>query len=506
MESTGLGIASEQGLPADVAPGDKGLKRNAIGYVSNVVIAIASAAPGYSLAATLGVIVGIKGIGVSSPAVLLVSFVPMLMIAAAYKYLNRADPDCGTTFVWVTRAMGPRLGWLGGWASVVAGIVVMGNLAQIAGIYTFDLFRWHSAANSHIAVLAVGVAWIVLMTWICYVGVKLSARTQMVLLGLELITLAAFAVVALVKVYANHPAGSIHPAVSWFNPFDISSVGSLTTGVLLGIFIYWGWDSTVSVNEESENPAEGPGSAAVLSTILLLLIFLIVSAASQAYAGTTALAHHSKDVLTFLGDKVFPRPLDLLIVLTTITSAAASTQTTILPTARTALSMSRWGALPKVFGRIQPRYQTPDFSTLVMGALSVAWFVLVVNISNSVIDDTLTATGFAIAFYYGLTGIACPIFYRRRLLDSARNFLLIGLVPLLGGVALFGVFVKGIVYYSDRANAHSLGVFGIGLPVVIGIGSLLLGVVAMLCARFGLPTFFRRRREVVDPAVLDAPS
>ena len=47
-------------------------------------------------------------VGLQAPAIMLVAFVPMLFIASAYYYLNRADPDCGTTFTWVTKAMGPR--------------------------------------------------------------------------------------------------------------------------------------------------------------------------------------------------------------------------------------------------------------------------------------------------------------------------------------------------------------------------------------------------------------
>src|SRR5258705_8832861 len=85
----------------------KELKRNAIGYASSVVIGVASTAPGYSLAAVLGLIVAIAGVGVHAPAVLLVSFVPMLLVALGYKYLNKADPDAGTTFSWATRAFGP---------------------------------------------------------------------------------------------------------------------------------------------------------------------------------------------------------------------------------------------------------------------------------------------------------------------------------------------------------------------------------------------------------------
>src|SRR5262245_40620203 len=116
---------------SDAAPGEKGLKRNALGFVSSCVIGVASTAPGYSLAATLGFLA--LAVGVFTPAVLWVSFIPMLLIAVAYYYMNRADPDCGTTFSWVTRALGPYLGWFGGWAIVVADIIVMANLAQIAG-------------------------------------------------------------------------------------------------------------------------------------------------------------------------------------------------------------------------------------------------------------------------------------------------------------------------------------------------------------------------------------
>ena len=81
---------------------------------------------------------------------------------------------------------------------------------------------------------------------------------------------------ALVKVYANHPAGSIESQARWFNPFALG-FKPLIDGVLLGIFIYWGWDSGVSVNEETEELNEAPGRAAVMSTlILLVLIYLIV--------------------------------------------------------------------------------------------------------------------------------------------------------------------------------------------------------------------------------------
>ena len=142
------GAVAVSGAPATGQVENKGLKKNAIGYVSNIVIGVASTAPAYSLAATLGFIVAVKGVGVHAPAVLLVSFVPMLLVSLAYKYLNRADPDAGTTFAWTTRAFGPGFGWLNGWAIFLADVLVMASLGYIAAIYTFQLFGWHWAKRT----------------------------------------------------------------------------------------------------------------------------------------------------------------------------------------------------------------------------------------------------------------------------------------------------------------------------------------------------------------------
>src|SRR3954451_20347378 len=160
--------------------GDKGLKKNAIGFVSSVVIGVASTAPGYSLAATLGFIAA--AVALQSPAVLLISFIPMFLVAAGYYYMNKADPDCGTSFSWVTKAMGPPLGWIAGWVIVVADIIGRANLAQIAGLYPSELFSCTAAAESTAGVPAVAVLWIVIMTAIVVIGIELSARTQVGLL------------------------------------------------------------------------------------------------------------------------------------------------------------------------------------------------------------------------------------------------------------------------------------------------------------------------------------
>ncbi len=483
------------------APGAKGLKPDAIGYISNLVISVASTAPAYSLAATLGFIVAVGGVGTHSPAILIVSFIPILFVSVAYRFLNLSDPDAGTTFAWVTRAFGPQLGWINGWAIFLADIIVMASLAVIASQYTFDLWNGHP----HTWAIVVGaVIWIAVMTWICYRGIELSARIQTLLLGLEIFTLALFAVVALIKVYSGHPAGSIRVSAEWFNPFDLSW-GALIDGVLLGIFIYWGWDSGVAVNEESRDRHRGPGKAAVISTLILLAIYVVVSTAAQAYHGTKFLSANANDVLSPLGHGVLGSPLYKLLIISVLTSASASTQTTILPTARTTFSMARWEAIPARFGRVHPRFYTPTFSTLLMGALSIVWTVLLVafNPNQNVLGDTISALGFSVCFYYGFTGLACAVYFRHDLFKSVRNFFFAGLMPVVGGLMMAYIAIKAYGYYSTAGNNYSKPVFGIQTPIFVGVGGLVLGVILMFASwPFFTGYFSRRWWETADPAVL----
>jgi amino acid transporter len=498
----GAGAAAE-GPEDHPQAGEKGLKTGALRSLSNLVIGVASTAPAYSLAATLGFVVAVGGMGAHAPAIMIVSFFPMLLIASGYYWLNRADPDCGTTFTWVTRAMGPRLGWLNGWVIVAADVVVMATLAQIAGIYTFKLFGLESAADSLLDVSIAAAVWIAIMTWICWRGIELSARTQFFLLSAEVIILGIFAVVALGHVYIGDQGTPIQ--AYWFSPFNIpGGWTALVDGVLLGTFIYWGWDSGVCVNEESEHSSHGPGRAAIMSTIVLVLIYVVVSAAAQSYSGTVFLKHNADDVLSSLGGDVFGSPLDKLLIIAVLSSAAASTQTTILPTARTTLSMARFGAIPKAFGRIHPRFKTPDVSTLAMGAVSLIWTIFILNVSTNVLGDSITALGFLIAFYYGFTGYACAIYYRRELTKSVKNFFMAGVVPCVGALLLTGIFIKAFSDYNTADASYTGQDFlGIGIPVAIGVGLIVVGALVMLIANFVYPQFFKRKFETAEPGILE---
>ena len=486
--------------------GSKGLKTGAIGYISNLVIGIASTAPAYSIAATLGFVTAVGGMGFHAPAVMIISFIPMLLIAAAYNYMNKADPDCGTSFTWVTRALGPHLGWLTGWVIVAADVVVMATLAYIAGVYTFTLFGLTAASENLLDVSIVAVIWIVADDLdLLRRDRDLSPHPVRPLGDRDLHAdpvLGGRAVEGLrdrrgrLRPYrpraGSRPSGCRGGARRW------------SAACLLGVFIYWGWDSGVCVNEESRDAANGPGKAAVMSTILLVLIYVVVAAAAQAFHGPHFLTNNSEDVLGALGHSVLGSPLDKLLIITVLTSASASTQTTILPTARTTLSMARFGSIPKAFGRIHPRYLTPDVSTIAMGVISLIWTLFIINVSTSVLGDAITGLGFQIAFYYGLTGFACTVYYRKEIFKSVRNFIMVGLAPFLGGAMLTYIFVKALITYSNPAETETgVAFLGVGVPVAIGVGLILVGMVVMVWANIAYPRFFKRKPEVADPGILE---
>ncbi len=484
---------------------DKGLKTGALGLVSSIVIGMASTAPAYSLAASLGFVVatvnGDSIVGVKAPAIMLLAFIPMFLIAIAYQQLNKAEPDCGTTFTWASRAFGPRAGWIGGWGIIAADVIVMANLAQIAGAYSFQLVGLDSLSESTFWSMVAGVVWIIIMTYICYRGIEVSARLQYALLGIEVIILVAFSVIALTKVYTgNATPESLTPSLDWLWPSGLS-LSALVTATLIAVFIYWGWDTAVSVNEETKDPDKTPGRAAIISTLLLLLTYAIVSVATVAFAGTSeeglglANPENSDDVFgalgpTVFGDSMMGRGMEILLILSVLSSAAASTQTTILPTARTTLAMGAYKALPATFAKIHPRYLTPSVATIWMGAVSILFYMGLTLVSENVLADSIAAVGLMIAFYYGLTGFAAVWFYRHDLTKSINNFFMKGLLPFLGGLMLLGAFVIASMQYADPEYG-STTLWGIGGVFILGIGALLLGVVFMVIWNVIAPPFFR---------------
>jgi len=442
--------------------------------------------------------------------VAVLAFVPMLLTSIGYSELNKADPDCGTTFTWATRAFRPGVGWAGGWAIVAADVLVMASLAQVASQYCFLLFGATGIGSNPTSgwVLLGGIIWIILMTAICYIGIEVSANFQKALLAIELTMLFVLSIVALVKVgNGSAPPGHLTPSIDWLNPFKISSFSAFASGIILMVFIYWGWDTAVAVNEETKDKTRTPGLAAIFSTFILLITYALVIFSIQAFAGVGAKGtglsntNNAGDVLSVQGNAIFgtsgfgPVFYHLLLIMV-LSSAAASTQTTILPTARTTLSMAAYKAMPKSFAKVHPRFMTPTVSTIVMGAISIVLYAGLNYTSNGigVIGDAVIAIGLYIAFYYGLTGFACAWYYRKNLTSSARNLWMQGILPVTGGLILWflGGWSMWLDYDVATANDYTMWTvpvihWQIGGAFVIAVAAGLAGVVFYLFCRYVRP-------------------
>jgi amino acid transporter len=499
------------GLRPVEEPRDKGLKTGALGLVSSVVMGVASTAPAYSLAATLFFVVA--AVGLKSPLVAVLAFVPMLLCSIGYSELNKSDPDCGTTFIWSARAFGPKTGWAGGWAIVAADILVMSSLAQVAGQYLFFFIQGPDSAIGRNAsggwVLLVGILWIAAMTYICYRGIEVSANFQKVLLSVEIIMLLVLSATALVRVLGSHPPpGSLHPSFSWLSISHLS-LSAFVSGIILMLFIYWGWDTSLSVNEETADKSRTPGRAGIISTVLLLVTYVTVIIAMQAFAGIGSKGvgltnpAHQFDVLSATGGAIFGTSglgavLSRLLFLMVLSSAAASTQTTILPTARTTLSMAAYSALPESFAKIHPRYLTPTVSTLLMGTVSVILYIPLNYIAGgNPIADAVAAIGLYIAFYYGLTAFACVWYYRATLTSSGWNLWMRGILPGLGGLIMWLAGIYSLQSDWVASNSYTTWTvpvlhWQIGGIFIIAVLAAMAGVIGFVFMRVTAPAFFRR--------------
>ncbi|KKF03309.1 APC family permease [Mycolicibacterium obuense] len=496
--------------PSTPAVGGKGLQAGALGLVGNVVIGLAAVAPAYSLAATLGYVV--LEVGEKAPSMFVLAFLPMLLVAFAYKELSQDTPDCGTTFTWGTKAFGPWIGWIGGWGLAVSAIIVLANVAEIAAIYLYNFLGLDSLADNPVATVSLGCFFIISMTLISARGIVVSERVQNILITIQFGVLIVVSIIALVRVFSgNAGAQAITPQWSWLWPSGLD-MSSIAAAVILCIFIYWGWDACLAVGEETKDPGKTPGIAAVITTLILVCTYVLVAYALQSFAGFGDVGiglnnpDNTDDVLTVLGEPVAGTVAASALLLTVSVSALSSTQTTILPTARGTLSMAVYEAIPKRFANVHPRYMTPAFGTIVMGLSALFFYLLLKVLSENALADSVASLGLAVAFYYGITAFACVWYFRRTLFASMRNLFFRGIFPLVGGLAMAAAF---IVSAKDMiAPDYGYTAFGpIGGVFVLGIGMLVLGVPLMLaCFAFGTKRFFRgetlnARTEVQVPDV-----
>ncbi|CAM5601190.1 hypothetical protein GCM10010329_50290 [Streptomyces spiroverticillatus] len=459
--------------------------RRSLGVKDGMAIAASSTAATTSIGIGMGSLAAYAGR--QTPVLLLIAFLPIVGIALAYARLNRTEPNCGSGYTWVGRTIGPWTGFLTGWVVLVGTMIFMAYTGAVTGSVILQFLNKLGIESAFGIALdptstgvstVVGLVALVAVTITAITGVRGATRLQLGLLIFEYAVLLVFCAWAIV-------VGDQPFSFSWLNPFEISSGQSLAQGLVLAVFIFWGWDAAFSVNEESKDPKD-VARGGFIALFTMLGLFLFASIAFQRVMDTGQLVENGPAALTFLGSHLASEPWASLPLAALMCSAFASLQSSVIPTARGNFAMGRDRTLGKVWTRIHPRFGTPAVGTLILMAIAAGIAVLAVGIPklNDMILTAVNSIGLTVSLYYGLTAIACAVRFRANLRAGAREALASVIVPAASGLALFGL--GGYLAYtyatmSDHFEASpDNGWFMLTIPVVV-VGS---GFVAAAVAKW----------------------
>ncbi|GAA0319114.1 APC family permease [Streptomyces turgidiscabies] len=456
----------------------RGLQANVLGTFDTVVMAVAGSAPAYSIAATTAVLVGT--VGLASPAALLYCAIPMLGIALAFSYLGRIDVNAGASYSWVGRTLHPFLGFVSGWSLVVSATIFMVAGSLPAGSMTLALFDEGLAENTGLSTV-VGACWFLIMLGVVLGGARLTVRAQLIMSGVELTVLALFAVLA---VFHTDNARDFDWSWLGFGHFD--GVSGFAAGALIAAFYFWGWDVTSNLSEETRNSRRTTGLAGLIGLGIVFLLFEVFTILTTVVLTPAQIAENEGNVLGTLGEEIWPGWGGKLLIMAVMLSTIATLETTLIQVTRSLFAMGRDRTMPAALGRVHRRWNTPWVAIVVVGGVALVLFVAsnALGSVGDILSDAISAIGLQIAVYYGLTGLAVVVAYRKLLLKSVANFVFGGLWPLFGAVFMFWVLVESLGELS-------------GAAVTIGLGGLAVSLVPMLW-------YWRKGSEYYRPVKLDA--
>jgi amino acid transporter len=486
---------SSSGDPGGAGPQEHGsrLARNALGLAGNIGIALGSAGPTASIALTLAAVVAASAF--ASPIAILICGLPMLAIAAAFRRLNRWRVNCGATYAWGGRAISPYFGFSVGWIIILAYVIGVISISLPIGPYVVSLF---GNSNSRAGEAIVGFAAVLLSAVVAYIGIRLTAWTQWILIAIEYVGVGVLAVWCLVSVFTHNPH-SVPFTWTWFSWKSMGGVSGFVAASLIAVYMYSGWDTGILVNEETTDAREKPGQSVVTSVIVLALMYAFLTFALQGAVHTSALESHS-DALSYIAQVVSGSALAKYMILAVALSAVGSTLASMVSGVRVTFSMGSDGVLPRAFAKTHPVHRTPSLATIVVAVIAAigVWLYSFGSATVQTSFNTIVSVdGLLFALFYALTGIATTVYYRKLAMRSAWSFTQLAVFP-LGAAAFLGY----IIYRSVAGLGGWTGRDLVSLYVMLGIGA-----VVMLYVRFtGTSDYFRLPRETYQPDAEPQPS
>ncbi|CEG59101.1 APC family permease [Legionella fallonii] len=437
------------------------LSANSLGIGESIVMGMAGAAPAFSLSAA--VVALVASVHTMAPASVLYCGIMMFGITLSFIHLNKLKVNAGASYAWVSEIFGRHLGFFAGWAVLVSSAVFMVSGSIPAATATLLL-----VAPQHVDNLAlvtfVAALWLTFITVVALKGIKPASYLQVLMTGIEIVILVVIIVAGIVR-FIKQPAHSF--SFSWFSLAGFNP-STFATGALTAVFLYWGWDVTLNLNEETKNAKHAPGWGAFWSVVIIVLLFETFIVAALLVLSDPEIQKAGTNIIFAIADKIFPRPWGYLAVLCVILSSIGTLETTILQFTRTLFALGRDKVMHPRYALLHQTRNSPWVATLVIWVFGM-FFLFFSSYSPTVhilMSDSVNAVSFQVAFYYSLTGFACA-WYHRLIWKNTTE--LLGYIIWPASSALFLVFIA----------LYSIPTFDL-LTNLVGLGGILIGVVPFI--------------------------
>ena len=451
------------------------LKPGAVGLTGAVMQNVTHIAPAIAAFFFTQTIVGFAG--AHAPLAYLLGFIVVLALGMCLVQLAKKFPSAGGYYTYVSRTLGPRLGFLTGWVYVLYSPIVAGPALAFLGL----IFQGEFQANYQVTwfhwwmLVIVGLPLIALAG---YYGISFSIRTIVIVGAMEFLIVLALGVWGLAD---PGPGGFTLQSFSYgFNPGNIATSTGFALAIVFTVQGLTGWEAAVPLAEETENPRRNVPRATMASIVIIGLMLVLViwgqvigwgvnnlsKLISSPELPALVIAHRVWGTLWFLA---------LIAMFTSVFGASLACQNVAT---RMWFGMGRSGVLPAAFGRVHPVRKTPTAAvtmqfvlSAVLGLLGGWWLG-----PNKLFILTL---GFvlviAVIFIYVVANLGVVRYYWREQ-RAHFNWILHFVFPVGTSVVLIYSLYKSFSPFP--AHPYNWSPFIVGAWLLIGIA-----ILAVLRAR-----------------------
>ncbi|HEY8186862.1 MAG TPA: amino acid permease [Pyrinomonadaceae bacterium] len=420
---------------------------------------------------------------------LMLSFVITAVVcgftALCYAELASMVPISGSAYTYSYATLGELVAWIIGWDLIIE--YAIGNVAVAISWAEFfnRLLRnlgihfpdWLSqnyrtatpevlAAAPHVFgvpivfnLLALGI--VALITVVLVWGIKESAEFNAVMVGIKILVLLFFIVLAL---YYVSPAQMTE---NW-QPFRPQGWAGTFTGAAVVFFAYIGFDAVSTVAEETKNPARDLPIGIIASLIICTILYVLVAAVFTGMVPWGAVrgwtAAQRGEALTMALEHVAPQAhwQNTVVAFGSVVAHTAVLLVFQLGQPRIFFSMARDGLLPSVFASVHPKFKTPHVTTILTGVLvgGIAAFATV--------DEMVSLTNIGTLFAFILVCVGVMVLRRKDPLRLRPFRVPLGpyLLPSLGAISC--AFL--IYYLPEGSYWRFVGWLMLGLAIYLSYG------------------------------------